>query len=308
MRLLANILAVLCAAGVDARPVLNKTLLLGDAKEQLSPTRTLSSWGFALRQTLDNNNRTTTDTNTTDTTTTDKISYTPEQQKHLDTVVIPSRLKRERAVLTRELSETLTGEITAKVTSELRAQYEADVETLHAELAAAKKGNGSNAEKVELQRALAEANARAAALQEQAKLAGEHASRRDAEIYKRDKRDAMVKAMGGRFVNENAVLVITDGAVQLDTTTGEYVVLDEKGNIRVGASMEPISLETYFGEIAEQHSYLAAGKIKGGAGASSSSTNGAQTRQVLAKSDLKDDAAKIKWINENATRNSPVSR
>ncbi len=242
----------------------------------------------------------TTSTISTDTTTntTDKITYTPEQQRHLDTIIIPSRLKRERAVLTRELSDMLTGEITAKVTSELRAQYEADVETLHTELAAAKKGIVSNTEKVESQRALSEANARAAALQEQARLAVEHAKQRDAEIYKRDKRDAMVKAMAGRFINEAPVFLLTENFVQLDGATGEFVVLDEKGNIRVNASLEPISLETYFGEVAEQHSYLAAGKTKSGTGASSSSSNGSQTSQVLAKSDLKNDQAKIKYIKE----------
>ncbi len=225
----------------------------------------------------------------------EKVSYTAEQQRHLDEIVIPSRLKRERAVVTSEV----TAEVTEQVTRALRAQYESDVEALHAELAAAKRGIASNAEKAESQRALAEANARAAALQEQAKLAVEHASKRDAEIYKRDKRDAMVTAMGDRFVNQNAVLVITDGAVQRDSTTGEFVVLDEKGHIRINASLEPLSLEAYFGEIAEQHPYLAAGKTRGGTGASGSQSSGPQTPQVIAKSDLKNDKARIKFIREN---------
>lgn len=224
-----------------------------------------------------------------------KVSYTPEQQQHLDTVVIPSRLKRERAVVTAEVTE----QVTEQVTRALRAQYESDVEALHTELAAAKKGIVSNAEKAESQRALSEANARAAALQEQAKLAVEHASKRDAEIYKRDKRDAMVTAMGDRFVNQNAVLVITDGAVQRDSTTGEFVVVDQKGHIRINASLEPLSLEAYFGEIAEQHPYLAAGKTKGGTGSSSSNSNGPQTRQILAKEDIRTDAERIRYIKES---------
>ena len=228
----------------------------------------------------------TADTNNPDGSTkpaTSKPIYDEAQQHHIDAVILPNRLRRKET----EVTDRLTGEFDERWVAREREFGE--------QLAAAK--SSSSAEE-----ALAAERERSKLAMEHIKASAEENAKLRTAIAKRDKADAMTKAIKGRFINENAALLIAEGAVQFDSATGEYVVLDEKGNIRVNASLEPISLDTYFGEIAEQHSYLAVGTTKGGTGSSSSSTNGAQTRQVLAKSDLKNDAQRIEFINKNGLR------
>lgn len=223
----------------------------------------------------------------------EKATYSPEQQAHIDTVILPARLKRERKNLTAELTDSITAKATAELTEKLTAELTEKLKSQANQQKATDPELAAINREIELERAK-----RKSILPDlQNKMRETHAVEQELAGIKKEQ--AVIAAMGDQFHNANLIFALVQDRIELDAGTGKYVVRGEDGKIMNDASLEPISLETFFTSFAsvEANRYLVKGLPKGTE--PNPQTTKTQTRQILAKADIKSDAERIRFINEH---------
>lgn len=111
------------------------------------------------------------------------------------------------------------------------------------------------------------------------------------------KTQAIYNAMGKQsFYQPDDVLNLTQGKVIWDTDSKTFVV-KENGIIKQNNSLQNMTLEEYYTEVAASRPYLVNGDIKGGAGSRESSVS-ANAGLVKSKADLKSAKDKSDFITK----------
>src|SRR6185312_503167 len=189
---------------------------------------------------------------------TPKVTFTPEQQDHLN-VVIQERLKRASEKSQKEL-EAIKAEkaaLEAKLADASRANTPAtpsDPQTPTAEqIAEFKRVSEQSKLEVEAARKAAEAKAN------EAKVAQDR-------LVKYQKETAInAEANKQNFIDPNIVVQLVEHNVHIGED-GKLTILGDNGEQRYNSSYQPMSLGEFIAEFATQRSYLVRGDTKTGAG------------------------------------------
>lgn len=227
-----------------------------------------------------------------------KVIFTDEQQRHLDKTVMPQRLAQFRRQVTAELTDSLTASITAELTEKLTTEISAKLQSQ-----ASQRKATPDPELVAINREIELERAKHKSILPdlQNKLRETHAVEQELATLK--KQQAVIAAMGDQFHNSNLIFALVQDRIELDAGTGRYVVRGEDGRIMNDASLEPISLESFFTSFAkaEANGYLVRSGLPKGTEPGSQTTKPA-TREIRCKADLKTDAQRIEWIKANGLR------
>lgn len=189
-----------------------------------------------------------------------KVTFTPEQQEKIDTIVKEAmgRASREK---TQEIV-TLNSKLT----------------DLERDLAEAKQAVQPDARTKEYQAVVAKLELKnEQALQELFDL-HEHSKQmeasKDAEIarHKAASEDVHLRSAISNaaskvgFVNNEQVFELTHRFVRRDADTGQYRIYDPAGSVRLNAAYEPMTLEEYYTEFAASMPHMVRANARGGAG------------------------------------------
>jgi hypothetical protein len=209
-----------------------------------------------------------------------KIEFNEAQQKHVNKLV-QDRLARQEATLKTDFEKSMNEKLDA-----LRKELAPPSDDATKTEDATKKQH----------RELLEAEQRKAKV-EQLKAQELEKKLKDTEgtLAKRDKRDAMTKAMNGiGFHSPEEVLLLTDAAIELSPDGKGYVVR-ENGVIKENSSLEPMALEEFFRVYAQARPWSVNEDLVAGAGSAPGKTN---VGTVRSRVDLKDAKSKSDYIDK----------
>lgn len=200
----------------------------------------------------------------------DKVVFTEAQQSKVNELIqhAMGRAGSEH----RERAASLEAELNA-ARAELKAAKEA--------VAAAKTPGDKSAAKNDLDRLqvqLEEMRNAHLSVQEEAKRYREIAEARakEVELAKQDsintRKQVAITAAASKqnFIDPTVAMKLTEDNIKYDEKAGRFVVLGDKGQERMNASLEPMTLEEYYQEFAAKNPYLVRGDVTPGIGSTTS--------------------------------------
>jgi hypothetical protein len=203
------------------------------------------------------------------------VSFDQSQQKYIDEVMIPKIMGRAGAEHRKaaEALEVKNQELSTKLN---------DLETKLKTLEVSKPVEGNKDDKDKILNELEEVKRVNRNLQQEReefrkkvdeqKKTVEETNNRMLELKKRT---AIHQAASKQnFRDLKVIEVLTSDNIQWDQEASSFVVVNDKGTVRMNSMMDPLSLEEYYREVAESMKYLVNGDVAPGAGSTESNRGG----------------------------------
>jgi hypothetical protein len=220
-----------------------------------------------------------------------KVEFDDNQKEHVNKL-IQDRLARQKDTLEKQLEKTFD------------ERLQSELAKLRTELAPKDdKGKDKDADPVEQAKEQArkyiEEEQRKAQVADQKRAEAEKkAQQLETEFARVRKQDVIRKAMaesGYKFHAPEMVLSLTEQFIDTDSE-GNYVVKDEKGNIRENSSLDPMTPEQLYADWGKTNPWAVEAEVVPGTGAKPGSPT--KTHTVSKKSDFKSDKDKSDYIDK----------
>lgn len=186
---------------------------------------------------------------------TTKVEFTAEQQDKVNKLIqdgmgrAAKEAKEQLAAIVKEKEE-----LAAKV-EELNKQVKP----------------GEDVNKVlEAQRVVESLKEQMRAIRETATLKEQEAQQAKTQAHEMSKMYALEKSIAGRFIDPEMIISSTKDQIGWDEAFQRWVVKNPEGSPRMNASLEPMSLDEFFEEVATKKPWAVNANFRGGTGASKS--------------------------------------
>ena len=193
-----------------------------------------------------------------------KVEFTPEQQEKVNKLIQDGMSRAAKDV--KEQLATIAAEkeaLAAKLDEALKAVKPKDGEP----------GDLTRVQIAEAQRVNESLKEQMRTIRESAALKEQEAQTAKAQAHELSKMYALEKAISGRFIDPDMIISSTKDSIGWDEAFQRWVIKNPEGSPRMNSSLEPMSLEEFYAEVAEKKPWAVNAQFRGGSGATKAGAN-----------------------------------